>query len=189
MTDDVQNKNNGDQLAEELGAQDEGRVVEQEESVSEAICKNCEKLQKECEEYKQGWQRALADYNNLQKETKERMSEWVQMSEKQILEEFIPVYDNFKKAFGVKEQGTWNKEQENWVVGIQYIMKQFGDVLKAHNVEEIKTIGEKFDPKVHESVGEEEVEGKESGEVVKEVDGGYKMGERVIKAARVVISK
>jgi molecular chaperone GrpE len=161
--------------------------------VSKDECENCEQVKKESEGYKQGWQRALADYNNLQKETKSRMSEWIQMSELQILEEFIPVYDNFKKAFAhhpeldiTTEEG---KRIKNWVDGIGYIMKQFGEVLKNHKVEEIKTVGEKFDPKMHETVSEEEMEGKEHGEIVKEMDGGYMMGERVVKVAKVIIAK
>ena len=56
-------------------------------------------------------------------------------------------------------------------------------------MEEIKTVGEKFDPKFHESVGEEAVEGKEHGLIVKEIDGGYVMRGRVVKVAKVVIAK
>lgn len=161
--------------------------------VAEDVCKHCEKFKAECDEYKQGWQRALADYTNLQKETKARMSEWIHMSEQQILEEFIPVYDNFKKAFTHHPELDVSSEEgkrvQNWIDGIGYIMKQFGEVLKSHKVEEIKTVGEKFNPKFHETVGEEEVEGKEQGEIVKEMDGGYMMGERVIKVAKVIIAK
>src|SRR5262245_27905912 len=95
-----------------------------------AECPNCAETRKQMEEYKIGWQRALADYQNLQKETAARRAELVSMSEQQILEDFIPVYDNFKKAFSAKGDGEWSKEQESWVVGIQYIRKQFADILK-----------------------------------------------------------
>ncbi|EKD43485.1 MAG: GrpE protein(hsp-70 cofactor) [uncultured bacterium] len=78
---------------------------------------------------------------------------------------------------------------KSWTDGIGYIMKQFGDVLKNHGIEEIKTVGEKFDPTIHESVGEEEMEEKESGMIVREVSGGYKMGDKIVKVARVIIAK
>jgi len=156
-------------------------------------CKDCEKMKQECAEYKAGWQRALADYKNLQKETTARMGEWAQMSGRLILEEFIPVYDNFKKAFNhhpdLQADNEEHKQMKNWTEGIGYIMKQFGEVMKEHNVEEIKTVGEKFNPEYHESVGEEAVEEKEPGTILKETDGGYKMGEKVIKAAKVIINK
>jgi molecular chaperone GrpE len=149
-------------------------------------------LQKQMEEYKLGWQRALADYQNLQKETAARRAELVSLSEQQIVEEFIPVYDNFKKAYSfhpevdASEEG---KKIQNWITGISFIMKQFGDVLKSYKVEEIKTVGEKLDTRVHEAAGEEEVEGKEPGTIVREIDGGYTMGGRVIKPAKVIIAK
>lgn len=156
-------------------------------------CKNCEDANGKAEEYKKDWQRALADYKNLQKETSERRGEWAQMSKTMILEDFIPVYDNFKTAFYhhpiLNADNEEHKQIKSWIDGIGYIMKQFGDVLKSHNIEEIKTVGEKFDPALHESVGEEEVEGKESGVIVREVSGGYKMGDKIVKVARVIIAK
>ncbi len=153
-------------------------------------CKNCIKIKQEAEEFKNNWQRALADYKNLQRETSERRGEWARMSERQILEDFIPVYENFKKAFSHHpELSDEQKQIKNWTDGIGYIMKQFWAVLKDHNIEEIKTVGEKFDPAFHEAVEEEVVEGKEPGVVIKEIDGGYKMGDKVIKAAKVTVAK
>ncbi len=156
-------------------------------------CKDCSANTDKIEEYKKDWQRALADYKNLQKETSERRGEWAQMSKANILEDFIPVYDNFKSAFfhhpQLQVDNEEHKQMKNWIDGVGFIMKQFGDVMKAHGIEEIKTVGEKFDPNMHESMGEEEVEGKEPGIVIKELIGGYKMGGKIIKAAKVTITK
>ena len=71
-------------------------------------CKNCGNKEEEAKEAKVGWLRAQADYQNLQKEVESNKSEWAQYSERVILEEFIPVYDNFKKAFAV--EGEVNEE-------------------------------------------------------------------------------
>lgn len=172
-------------------------------------CPNCETTKKQCEEYKQGWQRAQADYQNLQKETARQKSEWVSLMKGDILESFIPVYDNFKKAFranytnGVGDDT--NQVFENWKKGIEYIMKQFGDVLKQNGIEETKTVGEIFDPRFHEIVGEEvspppgevtppadRLAGRKTAaqdEIIREVDGGYKIGEKVIKVAKVIVAK
>ncbi|MDO8626752.1 MAG: nucleotide exchange factor GrpE [Candidatus Magasanikbacteria bacterium] len=143
------------------------------------------------EDYKLNYQRALADYQNLKKETASRRGEWAQYSEQMILEEFIPVYDNFKKAYWHKPEiaGESEKQFKQWADGIGFIQKQFGDILKAHNVIEIKTVGEMFDPKFHETVGEDAVEGKTHGTIVREVEGGYTMAGRVIKVAKVIIAK
>lgn len=147
-------------------------------------CKDCEKSKAEAEEYKIGWQRALADYQNLQKETSSRRAEWAQMSEQQILEEFIPVYEHLKMSMnGVAD------ESNPWIDGVKHVLKQFADILKSHGVEEIKTVGERFDPKYHEAIGHEAIEGAGEDEIVKEISGGFKMGDRVIKAARVMVNK
>lgn len=151
-------------------------------------CKECEKLKIECEEYKTNWHRALADYQNLQKETATRRAEWAQMSEQQILEEFIPVYEHLKAAFGLRTT-DYSTEQQKWIDGIAHIMNQFNSILKSHGVEEIKTVGEKFNPELHEAVGHEPMEGAGEDEIIKEISGGYTMGGRVIKAARVIVAK
>ncbi|MBT4120688.1 MAG: nucleotide exchange factor GrpE [Candidatus Magasanikbacteria bacterium] len=143
-------------------------------------CKNCEKT----DEYKTGWARAQADYQNLVKETEKNRSEWAQYSERQILEEFIPVYDNFKLAFAAERK----ESDEGWIKGIEYIMKQFGKVLEDRGVIEIRTVGETFDPELHEAISEEESD-KEEGEILKEVAVGYKMGNKVIRPAKVVVAK
>lgn len=151
-------------------------------------------LQTEKDQAEAGWKRAVADYQNLQKEISEQKREWAIMSERQILEEFIPVYDNFKKAFaheivaGENDDPELTKKWSGWKKGIEYIMKQFGDVLKNHQIEEIKTVGEMFDPSLHEIVGEEEVGGMKAHQIIREVDGGYKLGSRVIKVAKVVVA-
>ncbi|MBP6859460.1 MAG: nucleotide exchange factor GrpE [Candidatus Magasanikbacteria bacterium] len=163
--------------------------VENLEASTAPVCENCEKCKAEMEEYKSGWQRALADYKNLQKESADMRGVWAKASEQYILEEFIPVYENFKKAFAHKDAMTDEKSWKQWADGIGYIQKQFGDILKNYQVEEIQTAGEKFDPRYHEAIGEEESSEVESGIILKEVEGGYKRGDKIIKPARVIISK
>ncbi len=150
-------------------------------------CADCEESKKQSEEFKLGWQRAQADYVNLQKETAKQKGEWMQMMKGDILEAFIPVYDNFKKAFA--HEATDPKQFENWKKGIEYIGKQFGDVLKQNNIEEIKTVGEMFDARFHEIVGEEESADVKQDQIIREVDGGYVSGGKVIKVAKVIVGK
>lgn len=157
-----------------------------DESVKRALTVYLEK--KNAADYKAGWQRALADYQNLQKEMSARRQEWACLSEQQILEEFLPVYEHLKMSlthYHSREGGT----ADAWVEGVKHVLRQFADILKSHGVEEIKTVGEKFDPAVHEAAGEEVAEGAEPGTVIKEIVPGYKMGERVIRAAKVIVVK
>ena len=166
---------------------DEAKTKAEKKQFFHKPCKDCEKFKTEAEEYKIGWQRALADYQNLQKETSSRRTEWAQISEQQILEEFIPVYEHLKTAVACHSREGGNPDA--WIDGVKHVLKQFADIFKAHGVEEIKTMGEKFDPKYHEAVGYEAVEGAGEEEIVKEISGGFKMGDRVIKAAKVMVNK
>ncbi len=149
------------------------------------------KIIRESEEYKMGWQRAVADYQNLKKETESKRNEWMNWCEEKILGEFIPIYDNFKKAFEHHPEldgaDEFHKKVKNWTNGIGFIKKQFEDVLKSHGVEEIKTEGQ-FNPELHDAVGEEESE-LEHGSIIRAVESGYIMNGKVIKVAKVVVSK
>lgn len=138
------------------------------------------------DDYKEKWQRALADYQNLQKEVLARREEWSRLSEQQILEEFIPVYDHLKMALlGEKSDANANA----WVEGVKYVVKQFGDILKSHGVEEIKTTEAIFDPKFHEAVGQEEMDDVAEDSIIREISCGYVMGERVIRPAKVIVAR
>jgi len=195
MTDTKQNQ--PEENEEELEPQDS--IIQPEENAqpnnqqSEAKpgffhrgCKDCVKYKQEAEEYKSGWQRALADYKNLQREVSERRGEWARLSEQQVLEEFIPVYDHLRMAI----QGVKNKEQginDPWVDGVNHVLRQFAEILKSHGVEEIKTVGEIFNPELHEAVGEEE--GEEEGKILREIFAGYTMNGKVIRPAKVIVTK
>ncbi|MBT4153927.1 MAG: nucleotide exchange factor GrpE [Candidatus Magasanikbacteria bacterium] len=139
-------------------------------------------------DYKDQALRAQADYQNLLKETQAQRSEWAKMSRVQILEEFIPVYENFKKAFAHEVESDDSKWQ-SWKQGIGFIMKQFEDILKNHGVEPIVTAGLSFDPMLHEALSEEPSADHEDGQIIREVHGGYKVGDKILQAAKVVVCK
>ncbi|MEK7189977.1 MAG: nucleotide exchange factor GrpE [Patescibacteria group bacterium] len=141
------------------------------------------------ENYLANWKRALADYDNLKRETTREKAEMVKFAQAMSAMNFIEVYDNYKKALAHKPNAADSKSVEQWFVGVEHIKKQFVETLKQLGIEEIKTVGEKFDPAMHEAVGEEVVEGGDEGQIVKEIEGGYKMGEKVIKAAKVIVCK
>lgn len=161
--------------------------VQQSEVREETVSKPTE----ENIDYKDKWLRAQADYSNLVKETNARRAEWVAYSEAQILEEFLPVYDNLGKALTIDLTNTDStdigKQMESWKKGVGFIQQQFWTVLKNHNIEKIEVIGKQFDPTLHEAVGQEMVEGKKEGEIIREVDPGYTMRGKVIKVAKVIV--
>ena len=131
------------------------------------------------------YKRALADYQNLLKRTATEKQEFMKYANERLLTEILPVYDNLKTSFKHIGDGA---ENNGWLEGIKYVIKQFGDILKNLGVEEIKTVGEKFDHHSMEAVEKKETDDKKKDGIVEsEVMSGYRLGDKVIRAARVVV--
>ena len=142
---------------------------------------------KKMDEYLNGWKRAKADYINQKKEFAKREKEMVQFANAALILEILPIYDNFKLAWQhIPEE---HKKKDEWLKGIEQIKKQFSTLLKNLGIEEIKTVGQKFDPKIHEAVGKEKVEGKESETIIEEVKGGYRLYDKVLEPAKVKVAE
>ena len=105
-------------------------------------------LEQKCAEYLSGWQRARADYVNLQKNTAEERAEWVKFANEDVLMEILPIYDHLKLAWVHIPD---DQKKLVWVVGIEHIKNQFAKFLADQGIEEIKTVGEKFNPEAHEA--------------------------------------
>jgi len=149
----------------------------------EELNKKFEQCGKEREEYLNGWKRAKADLINYQKDEAKRFEEILKFGHIDLIRDFIPVLDSFDLALSVLEkEGKAEK-------GIYMIRSQMEDVLKKRGVERIiVTVGALFDPNLHESIGE--VESNEpAGSIALEVERGYLLNGRVIRPARVKLSK
>ncbi len=148
--------------------------------------KELEVLKKKAEEYLNGWKRAKADYINLKKESEKKEKETVQFANAALILQLLPIYDNFKLAW--RHIPAEHKKDE-WVVGIEQIKKQLTDLLENLGIKEIKTVGEKFDPEVHEAVAKEKKEGVKSGVITEEVKAGYTLFDKVMEPAKVKVAE
>ncbi len=144
------------------------------------------KARTEKEEYLTGWQRAKADYVNLQKDSEAKYKELRTMVTGNLVEDLLPVLDSFNMAMGNKE--AWEKVDANWRNGVEYIHQQFLRVLADNNVTAIDQIDVAFDPTLHESIETiaTEEENKDH-KIATVVQTGYKIGERIIRPARVKV--
>jgi len=145
--------------------------------------KRCEEMKNE---YLAGWQRAKADFLNYKKDEAERIGEILKFSVEEMILGILPILDSFNLA----EKGLSKELKENeHIKGVLQIKKQFEEVLKRQGVEEIKTIKEKFDPNFHEAVEGIEKKGFEKGVIIEEIQKGYILNNKVIRPARVKVSK
>lgn len=143
-------------------------------------------LEQKLGEYMQGWQRAQADYQNLQKETQKWKQEFAQYAKADFILELLPVYTNYKVA--LQHIPKQDKDKE-WVKGIEHIFKQLQNLFNKMDIKEIKTIGEKFDYNLHEATGYEH-DNKQADEIIlREVQPGYLLGDKVLQPAKVIINK
>lgn len=149
--------------------------------------KECQKLK---EEYLAGWQRARADLINYKKNEMERISELLKNANTDLILNILPILDNFEIAIKeIRNQKSKIKDSEKIIKGFLQIKNQFQDFLKSQGVEEIKSIGEKFDPNFHEVIAQIEVRDKESGIIIEEIQKGYKIHGKVLRPAKVKVSK
>ncbi len=145
-----------------------------------------EKCQKEKDEYLAGWQRARADFLNYKKQEIERLKEIMEYGSQGLILKILPILDSLEKA---ETQIPLDFRNNEWVKGISQVKSQLQDFLRKEGVKEIKTIGEKFDPNFHEALEKIRVENKEPGRVIKEIQKGYTLNNKVIRPAKVKITK
>ena len=137
-------------------------------------------------DYKSLYLRALADYDNLKKENAKDRAEFVNFANANMLMELLPIMDNFTAAFKLIPE---NEDKNPWVIGLGHIKKQLEDFLQSNGIEKIKTVGEVFNPEMHEAVSREKNDDKEVDVILKEIKAGYKLHGKVVQAAKVVVNE
>ena len=166
------NQENEELEQQEQETQEEVTESETQESPEDAVAR-------ERDEYLAGWQRSQADMKNLQKRHEDEKKMFTTLGKETLLQDLIPVLDNFDAAFRNSE--VWESVDENWRRGIEYIHTQFVTALENNGVVAYGAVGDAFDTMLHEpveSVGDGE-------QVTAVLQKGYKIGDRVIRPAKV----
>lgn len=144
-----------------------------------------EQIIQERDENLAGWKRSLADFENFKKQFEKEKEALVHFLKADAISKLLPIMANWEIA--MKNVPKDQKDSE-WIKGITVIKDQLDEFFKKEGLEKVKTIGEKFDPVMHEAMLEEETDGEE-GVILEEFEPGYRIGERVIKYPKVKVSK
>lgn len=131
------------------------------------------------------YMRLAADFQNFKRRTEKEKSDIRQFANEKIALDVIEVIDNFERALAHIE----DCEDKQFAEGVEKIYKQLQGVLEKNKIEEIKAEGEPFDPNFHNAMMIREVEGVESGIVVNDMQKGYTLNGRVIRASMVMVSQ
>ncbi len=148
----------------------------------EALKKQIDEAKAKADANLAGWQRAQADFINYKRRCEQEMSDLTQFANASLILSLLPVLDDFERAFS-QEKGKEGLDPA-WVEGMKLILKKLNSMLEMQGVKQIKAVNEPFDPRMHEAV--REGKGKE-GYVVQEYEKGYKLHDKVLRPAKVMV--
>ena len=161
--------------------------IKQEENETEnkveVLDVDIQKLKDDLDNTTDRFKRLMAEFDNYKKRSAKERDQLYNSLIADIITAFLPVMDNLEKAIMA------NTEDANYKQGMELVAKQFKDVLNRFGVQEIETTGKIFDPSLHEAVSSVQDETKQSQEIVQEFRKGYKLGDKVIRHAMVVVNQ
>lgn len=129
----------------------------------------------------------LAETENVRKRLHREKEEATKYAIETTLTNFLPPIDHFEQALKFAE--STNEEVKQWAIGFEMILQQFKNVLAEQGVTSFVSKGEPFDPHRHEAIEMEETDDHPPGTILEEFTRGYRMGDRVIRPARVKVAK
>ncbi|MBI2331996.1 MAG: nucleotide exchange factor GrpE [Chloroflexi bacterium] len=183
-------------MAEEVNKQEENEETQAEaeakaetteqapvDAEREALIQQLKDAESRVVEYKDGWARSQAEFQNFRKRV-ERDNELFKASTRgDIIKKVLPVLDDLERAMQ-------NRPADNgWADGIELVVRKFQNILDMEGVKKIEAKGAAFDPNFHEAISHEPSEEVESGHVIDVVQNGYVIGERVIRPALVRVAQ
>ncbi len=143
---------------------------------------------------KDKWLRAVADLENYKKRTKREMDDQSLRTSKSLLTGFLPVVDNLERALEVAEPTAAGASDENaenvrnLVQGLKMVRQEFLGALSRNGIEAIDSIGQTFDPSQHDALQQMDSPDHAPGVIIREFEKGYKMNDRLLRPARVIVA-
>ena len=165
-----------EELEKEAGKMEEKTENKKTQNEKEIVPKS------EYDELDDRYKRILAEFENYKKRSAKERESLYNSILSDVVEVMLPILDNLENAAKIETK------DEEYKKGIELVLKQFQDTLKAKGVEEIKTVGETIDPELHEAVSSVQDDTKGEKEIVQEYRKGYKIGSKVIRHSMVVVA-
>jgi molecular chaperone GrpE len=158
----------------------------EEATTEESSEENVTELKPKEEDFKEKYYYLAAEMDNLRKRFDREKQNLLKFGSERILSGLIEVLDNLDRT---SDAIATDKDEKikNVFTGIEMVKKQFVDVLKTNGLEQVESIGQKFDPNIHEAMAAQPTEGKENDEIITEFQKGYTLNGRLLRAAKVII--
>jgi molecular chaperone GrpE len=169
---------NGEETQEEITDAEASKEVKAPDPLAEAL--------RESEEYKDRWLRLVAEFDNYKKRRTREFDALVQSASENLIRELLPVLDSVARALDHRADGE--DDSEGFKQGVTMIMEQFPKVLQRRGLSEIEAVGQPFDPNFHEALMQMSSDQHAEGLVMGVVERGYRLGNKVVRPAKVVVS-
>ena len=148
-----------------------------------------EKIYVEMVEYKNRYLRAMADLENYRKSVQKELDEARIRTKESLYLEIIAILDNFERALQSFKKDNIDEHTMSIIKGIEMIYKQFHNLLEKEGVRVYSSVGEHFDPRKHHALMHREVDDVETDRILEEYEKGYTYGEKILRPAKVIVSK
>ena len=181
-TDEKINEEAKEEVAEEV--KEETQAAEEEKASKEAAESSGaeSELEKKCRDLNEKYMRTLAEYDNYRKRTIKEKESIYPEAKAVVVEKFLAVADNLERALASAE------EKGGFYEGVLMVKKQMDECLASLGVEEIKAVGEAFDPSIHNAVMHVEDENFGENIVAEEFQKGYRIGDRIVRHSMVKVA-
>ena len=170
-------------------SEEQAAEVSSEEQVEQDFDALLAEAERQRDEYLDLAKRTKADFENFRK----RMTAEVQAAnargKSEVIREVVPVLDDLERAIQAAGLDPEGDSEDGLAHGVLLVFRSLRDSLSRNGIEAVDPRGEKFDPTAHEALSTQPVEGTESGTVVEVLQKGYRLGDQLVRPARVVVSE
>ncbi len=150
-------------------------------------------IQKELQETREQLLRKAAEFQNYRRRTEQEKAQLVELGKTIVIQQFLDVLDDFQRSMEAAEQVEQQEHESSPAYdalkeGVDLVYKKFMDELAKHGVEPIDSVGELFDEHMHDAMLQQPSEEYTPGTVIQELQKGYRMGERILRHAKVIVA-
>lgn len=174
-----------EEMKEKSGEQDNTNETDQ---LIEDQQKRINELEEELQRLKDSQLRKTAEMENMRKRMRREREQIFQTAREAALEAFLPINDDLLRTLQAMKE---NDAESSYIDGVQLIANKFEDVLKKHNVKRIDETGVPFDVDLHDAMLRQKAEddSTESGTVLQVLENGYRIGDKTLRHAKVIVSE
>ena len=162
---------------------EEKMALELDEQIEKEMCTELEEKDNLLKEKEERYLRMYAEFENYKKRTEKEKQNTALYAKADVVEMLLPVIDSMENAIAIETA------DENLKQGISLMFEQVRIFLEKNGVEEIGKVGEEFNPELHDAISIQEVENANSGEIISVFRKGYKIKDRIIRHAMVIVAK